>query len=165
MFVVLLNCSSVAGGSSATLSANGGLDPKQMPFRRSSNPHANTYTVSSGTGGNVYNVSSATLTSYTSYSDGDSLDNSLPSYLTNPVKNGRVGGGQPGAGQRSDKENKFAAKEAKVLTMIRNILIVLALALHSVFEGMAIGESINKQRVLINRLLLSARHPSSTPGD
>jgi zinc transporter ZupT len=80
---------------------------------------------------NVYNVSSATLTSYTSYSDGDSLDVSLPNHLGLPVK------------QKPKRKNTLGnlAREKKILSSIRNFLIVLALSIHSVFEGMAIGNN------------------------
>ncbi len=79
---------------------------------------------------NVYNVSSATLTSYTTYSD-DSLDASLPNHMGLPVK------------QKPKKKNRKSlsslAREKNILSSIRNFLIVLALSIHSVFEGMAIG--------------------------
>ncbi|TRY76385.1 hypothetical protein TCAL_02719 [Tigriopus californicus] len=77
------------------------------------------------TSGNVYNVSSATLTSYTSYSDGDSVDTSLPSYMPRP--------------NRTFNTLESLAKEKNILVTIRNFLIVIALSIHSVFEGMAIG--------------------------
>jgi zinc transporter ZupT len=35
---------------------------------------------------------------------------------------------------------KALSKEQRILTTIRNVLVVLALSLHSVFEGMAVGE-------------------------
>merc|ERR1712156_492937 len=82
---------------------------------------------------NVYNVSSATLTSYTSHSDGDSLDASLPNHLGLPVVK-----------QKKSKTSLGArAREKKILASIRNFLIVLALSIHSVFEGMAIGLQLN----------------------
>ena len=80
---------------------------------------------------NVYNVSSATLTSYTTYSDGDSLDASLPNHLGLPVVNQKLK-------RKSTLGN--LAKDKKIFTTLRNFLIVLALSVHSVFEGMAIGE-------------------------
>ena len=79
---------------------------------------------------NVYNVSSATLTSYTSYSDGDSLDASLPNHLGLPVVKQK----------KSKTSLGTRAREKKILASIRNFLIVLALSIHSVFEGMAIGK-------------------------
>ena len=82
---------------------------------------------------NVYNVSSATLTSYTSYSDGDSLDASLPNHLGLPVVKQK----------KSKTSLGTRAREKKILASIRNFLIVLALSIHSVFEGMAIGKDNN----------------------
>ena len=82
---------------------------------------------------NVYNVSSATLTSYTSYSDGDSLDASLPNHLGLPVVKQK----------KSKTSLGTRAREKKILSSIRNFLIVLALSIHSVFEGMAIGKDNN----------------------
>ena len=81
---------------------------------------------------NVYNISSATLTSYTSYSDGDSLDASLPNHMGLPVVK-----------QKHNKKSSTLgnlAREKKILSSIRNFLIVLALSIHSVFEGMLIGK-------------------------
>lgn len=86
-----------------------------------------------GLGGrsNVYNVSSATLTSYTSYNNdgGDhSLEEaSLPNHYGLPAVDTDI----------KDKAN--TDRERKVLFSVRSILIVLALSVHSVFEGMAIG--------------------------
>jgi len=82
---------------------------------------------------NVYNISSATLTSYTSYSDGDSLDASLPNHMGLPVVK-----------QKHNRKSSTTtignlAREKNILTSIRNFLIVLALSIHSVFEGMVIG--------------------------
>ena len=83
---------------------------------------------------NVYNISSATLTSYTSYSDGDSLDASLPNHMGLPVVK-----------QKHNRKSSTTtignlAREKNILTSIRNFLIVLALSIHSVFEGMVIGK-------------------------
>ncbi len=75
----------------------------------------------------MYNVSSATLTSYTSYSDGDSLDASLPNHLGLPVV------------KQKKKLAPGMDREKKILSYVRNFLIVLSLSIHSVFEGMAIG--------------------------
>ena len=82
---------------------------------------------------NVYNVSSATLTSYTTYSDGDSLDASLPNHLGLPVVNQKM------SKRKSSTTLGNLAKEKKIMATIRNFLIVIALSVHSVFEGMAIG--------------------------
>lgn len=86
----------------------------------------------------MYNVSSATLTSYTSYnSDGDSLDASLSL--------------PPGIGLQVRKSSKksigILAREKKIMSSLRNFLIVLALSIHSVFEGMAIGLQLNNSDV------------------
>ena len=75
----------------------------------------------------MYNVSSATLTSYTSYSDADSLDASLPNHLGLPVV-------------KKKKSKLGLDREKKILSYVRNFLIVLSLSIHSVFEGMAIGK-------------------------
>jgi len=74
-------------------------------------------------GGNVYNVSSASLTSYTTHtSDSDSLSN------------------EPSVGTSSSKSDiKSQRNEKKMLTSLRSFLMVLALSIHSIFEGMAIG--------------------------
>jgi zinc transporter ZupT len=69
------------------------------------------------------NISSASLTSYTSYfSDSDSLSHEL-SLATTSYKS----------------EMKSQRKERKMLTSLRSFLMVLALSIHSIFEGMAIG--------------------------
>merc|ERR1712106_832963 len=73
-------------------------------------------------GGGAYNVSSASLTSYTAYSsDSDSL--SPPSVITTSSKS----------------DMKLQKTEKKVLTSLRSFLMVMALSIHSIFEGMAIG--------------------------
>ncbi len=81
----------------------------------------------------MYNVSSATLTSYVSHG-GDNMDTSLPSYVPRPSKEDE---------KRAKKESKAKrpalSKEAAVLQTVRNVLVVLALSLHAVFEGMAVG--------------------------
>ena len=81
---------------------------------------------------NVYNVSSATLTSYTSYNNdgGDhSLDEaSLPNHYGLPAVDTDI------------KAKTNTDRERKVLFSVRNFLIVLALSVHSIFEGMAIGK-------------------------
>ena len=78
-------------------------------------------------------MSSATLTSYTTYSDGDSLDASLPNHLGLPVVNQKM------SKRKSSTTLGNLAKEKKIMATIRNFLIVIALSVHSVFEGMAIG--------------------------
>ena len=82
---------------------------------------------------NVYNVSSATLTSYTSYNNdgGDhSLDEaSLPNHYGLPAVNS------------SNNLNNRNDRERQVLFSVRTLLIVLALSVHSIFEGMAIGKN------------------------
>ena len=90
---------------------------------------------------NVYNVSSATLTSYTSYNadGGDhSLDeSSMPNHYGLPTVD-------------SDSKTKnHGDRERQVLFSVRSLLIVLALSVHSIFEGMAIGEYYEYQ---INRI-------------
>ena len=84
---------------------------------------------------NVYNVSSATLTSYTSYNNdgGDhSLDEaSLPNHYGLPAVNS------------SNNLNNRNDRERQVLFSVRTLLIVLALSVHSIFEGMAIGKNLN----------------------
>eukprot|EP00095_Tigriopus_kingsejongensis_P009625 maker-scaffold94_size379870-snap-gene-0.13 protein:Tk09625 transcript:maker-scaffold94_size379870-snap-gene-0.13-mRNA-1 annotation:"zinc transporter zip1" len=87
----------------------------------------NSKTKSFQASGNVYNVSSATLTSYMSYSDGDSMDTSLPSYMPRPNHKTPM------------TTLESLANEKNILVTIRNFLIVIALSIHSVFEGMAIG--------------------------
>ena len=79
-------------------------------------------------------MSSATLTSYTTYNNesGDhSLDEaSLPNHY-----------GLPAVDMGADNKTKSNSdRERKVLFSVRNFLIVLALSVHSVFEGMAIGK-------------------------
>ena len=85
---------------------------------------------------NVYNVSSATLTSYTTYQNNEgeqSLDEaSLPNHYGLPTVDKEI------------KETMNIGKERKVLFSVRNFLIVLALSVHSIFEGMAIGKCIRK---------------------
>ncbi len=82
---------------------------------------------------NVYNVSSATLTSYVSHG-GDNMDTSLPSYVPRPQK-------QHKREQKAKKKPKDPEEKKKsVLQTVRNILVVLALSLHAVFEGMAVGK-------------------------
>jgi hypothetical protein len=77
-------------------------------------------------GGNVYNVSSASLTSYTSNtSDSDSLSHA-PSVATTTSKS----------------DMKSQRTEKKMLTSLRSFLMVVALSIHSIFEGMAIGKLI-----------------------
>ena len=87
---------------------------------------------------NVYNVSSATLTSYTTYNSegGDhSLDEaSLPNHYGLPTVDMDADGKAKANGDR----------ERKVLFSVRNFLIVLALSVHSVFEGMAIGKYLSE---------------------
>ena len=78
---------------------------------------------------NVYNVSSATLTSYTTHADGDSLDASLPNHMGLPVVK-----------QKHKKSTNSLPNEKMILSSLRNFLVVLALSIHSIFEGMAIGE-------------------------
>ena len=84
---------------------------------------------------NVYNVSSATLTSYTSYNNdgGDhSLDEaSLPNHYGLPAVN---------SGNNLNNRND---RERQVLFSVRTLLIVLALSVHSIFEGMAIGKNLH----------------------
>lgn len=104
-------------GENNSLQSNGKTG--KSPFVQNGKPK------SFQTSGNVYNVSSATLTSYTSYSDGDSVDTSLPSYMPRP--------------NRTFNTLESLAKEKNILVTIRNFLIVIALSIHSVFEGMAIG--------------------------
>ena len=81
---------------------------------------------------NVYNVSSATLTSYTSYNnDGrdHSLDeSSLPNHHGLPTVDSDI------------RTKNHGDRERQVLFSVRNFLIVLALSVHSIFEGMAIGK-------------------------
>ena len=78
---------------------------------------------------NVYNVSSATLTSYTTHADGDSLDASLPNHMGLPVVK-----------QKHKKSTNSLPNEKMILSSLRNFLVVLALSIHSIFEGMAIGK-------------------------
>ena len=78
---------------------------------------------------NVYNVSSATLTSYTTHADGDSLDASLPNHMGLPVVK-----------QKHKKSTYSLPNEKMILSSLRNFLVVLALSIHSIFEGMAIGK-------------------------
>jgi zinc transporter 1/2/3 len=88
---------------------------------------------------NVYNVSSATLTSYTTYQNNEgeqSLDEaSLPNHYGLPTVDKEI------------KETINIGKERKVLFSVRNFLIVLALSVHSIFEGMAIGLQLTVQDV------------------
>ncbi len=79
----------------------------------------------------MYNVSSATLTSYKSHGS-DSVDTSLPTYLARPPKNNPQG--------TNDAPER--TKDNTVLQTLRNVLIVMALSLHGVFEGMAIGKTL-----------------------
>ena len=85
-------------------------------------------------GKNVYNVSSATLTSYTTFnSDEAPADSfSLPEHH-----------GLPKVDPKMSKETAKTAsvREKKMMFSIRNFLIVLALSIHSIFEGMAVGKS------------------------
>ena len=50
-------------------------------------------------------------------------------------------------GKKSGKKEKpvlsAAAKERKFLSSVRSFIIVIALSIHSVFEGMAIGKKFN----------------------
>ena len=89
---------------------------------------------------NVYNVSSATLTSYTTYNSegGDhSFDEaSLPNHYGLPAVIVEDGSGDG----KSRTEPFDGDRERKVLFSVRNFLIVLALSVHSIFEGMAIGK-------------------------
>ena len=89
---------------------------------------------------NVYNVSSATLTSYTTYNSegGDhSFDEaSLPNHYGLPAVIVEDGNGDG----KSRTEPFNGDRERKVLFSVRNFLIVLALSVHSIFEGMAIGK-------------------------
>jgi len=88
---------------------------------------------------NVYNVSSATLTSYTSYNNdgGDhSLDeSSLPNHHGLPTVDSDI------------RAKNHGDRERQVLFSVRNFLIVLALSVHSIFEGMAIGLQLSVQDV------------------
>jgi len=88
---------------------------------------------------NVYNVSSATLTSYTSYNnDGGehSLDeSSLPNHHGLPTVDSDI------------RTKNHGDRERQVLFSVRNFLIVLALSVHSIFEGMAIGLQLSVQDV------------------
>merc|ERR1711963_966179 len=85
---------------------------------------------------NVYNVSSATLTSYTTHADGDSLDASLPNHMGLPVVK-----------QKHKKSTNSLPNEKMILSSLRNFLVVLALSIHSIFEGMAIGLQENNSDV------------------
>jgi len=81
-----------------------------------------------GTGKNVYNVSSATLTSYASF-DAESMSMSTPT----TAKGNFVGS------TNSLQSDNSIAREKSFLSSVRGFLIVLALSIHSLFEGMAIG--------------------------
>ena len=89
-------------------------------------------------------MSSATLTSYTTYSDGDSLDASLPNHLGLPVVNQKMSNKRKNSTTLGN-----LAKEKKIMATIRNFLIVIALSVHSVFEGMAIGNYLKNAKIHI----------------
>ena len=76
------------------------------------------------------------MTSYTTYQNNEgeqSLDEaSLPNHYGLPTVDKEI------------KETMNIGKERKVLFSVRNFLIVLALSVHSIFEGMAIGKCIRK---------------------
>lgn len=85
-------------------------------------------------GANVYNVPSASLTSYAAASAStlnsstseDGLDSSLPPTI-------------PKAVNEQATNSKLNAREKKILGSVRNILVTVALSVHGIFEGMAIG--------------------------
>ena len=95
----------------------------------------------------MYNVSSATLTSYTTYNGecGEhSLDEaSLPNHYGLP------------AVDADQKTNAKCDRERKVLFSVRNFLIVLALSVHSIFEGMAIGRCDHIITILFPALVVA----------
>jgi len=99
----------------------------------------------SGTDGsdkNVYNVSSATLTSYTTYSSngdvsGGAMSVSGPESLDDVSLPNHLGKPELKSGGKSHKN--ASVRERKMLFSLRNFLIILALSIHSIFEGMAVG--------------------------
>lgn len=77
----------------------------------------------------VYNVSSATLTSYTIHSEYDEID------LHNNEQT-MVESSSPQRLENLDEKTK----KTLVMAKIRSLVIVLALSIHSIFEGMAVGK-------------------------
>ena len=67
---------------------------------------------------NVYNVSDPAYRSYSSDSDSSSME------------------------AASKTEIKRTRSEKKILASLRSFLVVVALSIHSLFEGMAIGERL-----------------------
>ena len=113
---------------------------------------------------NVYNVSSATLTSYTTYNSegGDhSFDEaSLLNHYGLPAVIVEDGNGNG----KSRTEPFNGDRERKVLFSVRNFLIVLALSVHSIFEGMAIGKfTDNCEKISITWHIIIGKIRHSTP--
>merc|ERR1712029_467548 len=65
-------------------------------------------------------------------------DASLPNHLGLPVVNQKMSNKRKNSTTLGN-----LAKEKKIMATIRNFLIVIALSVHSVFEGMAIGLQLN----------------------
>ncbi len=58
------------------------------------------------------------------------------------------------------KKGKKVKSEATVLQTVRNVLVVLALSLHAIFEGMAVGKFFNVSKCLLQYdILFSKRSP------
>lgn len=77
----------------------------------------------------VYNVSSATLTSYTIHSDYDEID----------LHNNEQTMDERSSHQRLENLDE-KTKKTLLLSKVRSLVIVLALSIHSIFEGMAVGK-------------------------
>ena len=83
-----------------------------------------------------YNLSTASLTSYTTHS----TDNGFPgqtSVVTTTISNTTTRSSSLNSSITTSKKHKKS--EGKMVTSLRSFLMVLALSIHSIFEGMTIG--------------------------